>query len=808
MRKFYFLSLMMALLVSLSAAAKKTNSITGTIKDESKNGIENLAVFLYQASDAALVKTSITDKSGQFSFSNVKNGQYFIKVSSLNHEEHKSEIISIENNAALVNEIILKSKSKSLNQVNIVAKKPFVERKVDKTVVNVEGSSVAVGATALELLQKAPGISVDQNDNISMQGKQGVLIQIDGKMTYMSGADVTNLLKNMQSSEIQTIELMTNPSSKYDASGNSGIINIKTKKGKSLGTNGSVNAGVGYGKFWRANSGVNFNNRSENTNVFGSFNSAYNKGFQTIDIDRIANGTPNTYFMQKSELINTRTSNNFKIGTDYFINKNNTLGFLVNGFINQGKENIGSTTQIGPAFNSFDSFISSENNGKRKFQNMAYNLNYKSVLDTLGQEISVDVDYAKYNGNEKMDLKNQFYLANGANNQPDVLLNNDTPSDIDIKSFKIDYILPLNKTLKFEAGVKSSWVKTDNELIATQLKDNAWQNVTSRSNHFIYDENVNAAYANLSKEFKTTKLQIGLRAENTASKGNLITTDNVVKRNYLDFFPSLFVSQKLSEHNQMSFSYSRRLDRPDYDALNPFIEYLDQYTYQKGNPFLNPQYTHNFELNYTFYDAYSLTLGYSKVNDVITEVILPDHSTKSLFATKKNLAQNTNFNVNLNFPIEVTKWWNFNNDINVFYLGFKSPNLEGVDLNTGKTSYQIKSQHSFTIMPGLSAELNGSYESPLVYGTLSLKSRQSIDAGLNKSLWKKSATLKVTLNDVFNTLEQNLDSSYPGLSYSLHQKRNTQMIRVAFTYRFGNKDVKAARRRSNGSDSEQGRLKS
>ena len=361
--------------------------------------------------------------------------------------------------------------------------------------------------------------------------------------------------------------------------------------------------------------------------------------------------------------------------------------------------------------------------------------------------------------------------------------------------------------MKLEAGVKSSWVKTDNDLQAEEFVNNNWQNDVRRSNQFVYDENVNAAYTNLNKQFKNTSVQIGLRMEQTNSKGNLITTNTVVKRSYWDFFPTLFVQQNLSKNNQLGFSYSRRIDRPSYDALNPFIYYLDQYTYNKGNPFLNPQYTHNFELSYTLLQKYMLTLGYSRVNDVIAEVILPDEAQKALYQTNANIATNISYSANLNVPVQITKWWQTNNNLNVFYLSFESPNLAGRALKTGKTSFQFKSQQTFTIVNGFTAELNGNYESPLDYGTLSLKARYSIDAGLSKTLFNKKASLKLALSDVFNMSENNLSSAYPGLTYTVHQKNETRVGRISFTYRFGKNEIKPARRRSTGTESEQGRMK-
>ena len=797
------------LTVTASAQTTPKSNITGVILDENKKPADYVTVVLFRAVDSTIVKTAFTDQTGTFGFSVSQRGDYFYKASNMGYKTLKSRTIGLTeaNQKIDFGSNQLTSTSQNLKDVTVAVTKPLIERKMDKVVMNVSNSSIMTGSTALEVLQKAPGVSVDQNDNISMQGKQGVLIQLDGKQTYMSSADVANLLRNMQSSEIETIELITNPSSKYDAAGNSGIINIRTKKSKSGGTNGSLSATAGFGRNFRGNTGINLNHRTEKLNLFGNYNYGTTERENLITIDRVSNGTPDTYFMQSGDSRRKQQNNNFKAGLDYFIDKKNTIGLLVNGYFNHGNEKSANNTLIGPSFNQVDSSLVSKTLQTNKYNNLSYNLNYKSVLDTAGSEISADLDYSRYSGNDGSDYENDYLFANGTRMRPVNYIRNNTPSKIDIKAFKIDYNVSLSKTVKLEAGLKSSWVKTDNDLQAEELVNNNWQNDVRRSNRFVYDENVNAAYTNINKQFKNTSIQLGLRMEQTNSKGNLITTNTVVDRSYWDFFPTLFIQQTLSKNNQLGFSYSRRIDRPSYDALNPFVYYLDQYTYNKGNPFLKPQYTNNVELSYTFKQKYMLTLGYSRTTDVITEVLLPDAAQKALFQTNENLARNISYNANLNVPLQVAKWWQMNNNLNVFYLSFEAPDLAGSALKTGKTSFQFKSQQTFTIVSGFTAELNGSYESPIDYGTLSLKSRYYVDAGLSKSLLKKKASLKFAVSDIFNISENNLSSTYPGLNYYVHQKNESRIARLSFTYRFGKNEIKPARRRATGTESEQGRMK-
>jgi len=812
MKTFYKLSfIIVAAFTSLHVFGQTTSktNISGKILDENKKPADYVTVVLYKAADSSIVKTAFTDQSGVFGFSVATKGDYFYKASSMGYKTLKSKTETLADDQQIdFGSAQLVSTTQNLKEVTVAANIPLVERKMDRTVMNVANSSIASGSTALELLQKAPGVNVDQNDNISMQGKQGVLIQIDGKQTYMSNADVANLLRGMQSSEIETIELITNPSAKYDAAGNSGIINIKTKKNKGGGTNGSLTAALGRGTNFRSSAGGSLNHRTKSLNLFGNYNYYQRKRETFLELDRIANVSPsNRYFSQTSNFGRKNDGQNFKAGADFFLNKNNTIGVLLSGYTGNSNEGSVNKTQIGPSFLQGDSSVLANNIIRNKYNNLSYNLNYKSVLDSAGQEITIDLDYGRYKGNDNADYVSDYFFNNGSLIRPTVITRNITPSVINIKAFKIDYALPLKKQMKLEAGLKSSWVTTDNNLIAEQFISNNWQNNQLLSNQFVYDENVNAAYVNFNKQFKTTGIQLGLRAEQTNSKGNSITTNKVIDREYLDFFPSVFINQKLDKNNDINLSYSRRIDRPSYDALNPFVYFLDQYTYNQGNPFLNPQYTNNFEFTYLLKKKYSLTLNYSKTTDVITEVLLPDNEKQALFQTNQNIATQNAYSLVINAPISFAKWWNSNNSVNVFYIGFKAPDIAGQKLDNKSTSFQFKSQHSFNIQPGLSAELMFRYDSPVTFGVMEIKTRYGLDAGISKSLLNKKASLKLAANDIFNTQINRINSAFPGLYYSLYQVNDRQYVSLTFTYRFGKNEIKPARNRSTGLESEQGRMK-
>ncbi|HEY0896156.1 MAG TPA: TonB-dependent receptor [Sphingobacteriaceae bacterium] len=811
LRLFFLALLLLPFMLPAAAQVKIAGSrVTGLVQDEEQKPMEFATLILMNSRDSSMVKSAVSDQTGKFIFENVPAGNYRVSANMMGYLKAVSLPFPIDEKHQVADAGILKLSvsSRALKEVTVVSSRPFVERKVDRLVVNVEGSSVAAGSTALEVLQKAPGITVDQHDNISMQGKQGVLVMLDGKQTYMSNSDVANLLKGMPSTQIESIELITNPSARYDASGNSGIINIRTRKSQKGGTNGSLTAGAGLGDNHRTNAGIVLNHRTNNINLYGNYNYGYNKRVKDMTINRINSQTDqNTFFGQEGTSLRNVDNNNFKAGIDISLNKRNTLGFMVNGYLNSGHVQDDNITRIGSSFALQDSSLIAINNGADKYRNMAYNMNYKAVLDSNGQELSFDVDYSAYRGNDNMSYDTKYFNADGSLSRPREIVRNGTPSNIDIKAFKVDYTKSLNKKMKLEAGLKSSWVETDNNFRYEQLLDNNWTNDPRRSNHFVYDENVNAAYVNLNNQFGKTSVQAGLRAEQTNSTGNLITTGKEVDRSYLDLFPSVFINHSLSEDHNLGLSYSRRIDRPSYDALNPFEFYLDQYTYNQGNPFLTPQYTNNFEVTYMYKKKYSFGLGYSLTNDVITEVLLPDTTRKALFQTMENLNKQINYSFSANAPVSFTRWWNASNNLVVFYLGFRSENLRGKELNTGKVAYQFKSQHTFIVNKDLSAELSADYQAPLEYGALRIQAEYGIDLGLSKSFMDKKASVKLAMSDVFNTRKQKISSVYDGLTYDLVQKHETRIARVTFSYRFGKNEIKPARRRSTGLEDEQRRMK-
>jgi iron complex outermembrane recepter protein len=787
--------------------AKPTGTVSGTLLDEKGKPMGYATVSLLKASDSTTVKGTLSNDAGTYILDGIQPGTYIIKATTVGYLNTVSSVFTTTTAKTTVAPLKMQLASRSLSTVTITAAAPVIEVRSDRTVMNVANSPLAAGNSAMDILERAPGVTIDKDDNISLKGKQGVTVMINDKLTYLSSAQLATLLRSTDGTTIQSIEVITNPSAKYDASGNSGIINIKLKKNKQSGTNGSITEGIGYGKFGRDNSSLSLNHKEGNLNVFGTFSHDDNKRDHTLDIGRIVtDNNSQTFFNQASDMVSANHDNSYRLGADYDMSSKNTIGFLVSGYFNGETDTNNNLTKIGstPAVDS--SYQTTTSLIKQTYKNIALNLNDRFQIDTNGQALAVDLDYSKFNNNSNAQYNTFFYLPGGISPMEPQFLRNQTPSTITIHTAKADYTYPINKKLKLEAGAKFSDVKTDNNLQAQQFVNGAYTNDTTLTNHFIYTEKITAGYVNLSQEYKKLSIQTGLRAEYTESTGDLTNTNQVVNRHYLDFFPSVFLNYTINDKHQVGLSYSRRIDRPGYDDLNPFVYYLDQYTYQKGNPFLNPQYTNNFEFNYTFNKTINVSLGYSHTTDAITQVLLTDPVSKATYQTTLNLQSQNNYNISINSPYTITKWWTGNVNATAFYLGFKSDTLLGGDLNRGKLAYQGKLTQTFAIANGYKAELMSSYQSSLIYGIFLVKPQYSNDIGVSHSFDDKRASVKFSVSDVFNQRRNDVTSNYQTNDLNIKQKNDTRVARLTFTYNFGNNKIKN-REHEGGADDLKGRVK-
>ncbi len=787
------------------------STISGQVKTTAGQPLEFATILLVKATDStALVKGAISDAAGIYTFDNVLSGQYRVAAQQVGYTKTYSVPFAVEAGQLGVTApaLAIAEESKNLKEVKVVAKKQFIEQQVDRTVINVENSIVASGNTALEVLEKAPGVTIDrQNDQIQLKGKSGVIVMIDGKQTYLSVQEVSNLLKNTPSDNIEKIEIITNPGSKYDASGNSGIINIKMKRDKNFGTNGTAIIGAGVGRFEKTNASLNLNHREGRLSSFGSINGFYGRRFQTNELNRVVPLAGQTaYIDQSSYRVNQSENLNVRAGFDYNLSKKSTIGAVVTGFTNHWEQPNGiNTSYIQNSARQITLVPTTIVKSDNRWQNLTGNVNYKYDFDGKGREITADADYSRFNANNLNDMTTRFYNEAGQEVQPSQRFRNPMVASIDIWAAKADYVHP-TKNGKFEAGAKSSVVNTDNDMQYFDIVDGREVLNKSQTNLFRYRENINAAYTNYAAKLnKKTSIQAGLRVEHTNSEGNSVTLNRVVSRNYVNLFPTLHVSRQLDTNNVLNFSYSRRIDRPSYQDLNPFRFYLDKYTYQEGNPYLRPQMTHSVELTHVFKGAFSTALGYSRTNDIIIREVPgqnPEDSTT--FVMTQNLKLQQNVNLTLSFPVTVTKWWKMQNNVSVLYNKLET-NYRGGQLDVNFVTYNVYASNTFTFTKTLSGELAGWYNSAGIYGFFKSQPMGAFSLGLQKKVLDGKGSIKLNANDPFWMNQFRGAANYQDINFKIRARWESRVVRATFTYRFGNQNVKAARQRQSATSAEQNR---
>ena len=797
--------ILFATLFSISLQAQQ---VTGIARDEQGKSLPGASAALKKTKDSTVVKLAVSNQTGKYEFGNIPSGLYFVSFSHVGYAPKNSVVFEVkgEGPTEVPGTTLIKA-SNDLKEVVVTSRKPPVEVKADKIILNVEGSVNAVGQDALELLRKSPGVMVDKDDNLSVSGKNGVQVFIDGRPTPLSGKDLSEYLKTLQSSSIESIEIISNPSAKYEAAGNAGIINIRLKKNKSFGTNGTVNAGYNIGTYAKYNGGLSLNHRDQNINLFGNYNYNHNLTETNFNLYR---KQLDTLFDQRSTIKSDNNSHNFKAGLDYFVNKKTTIGMIVNGTFSDNNLQTKSSTPISyiPT-GQVDRILEANNRSKGRRDNGNLNLNYR-YADTSGHEWTMDGDYGIYRIKSDQ-LQPNAYFDPAGNPLYSLVYNMLAPTDIDIYSFKTDYAQNFKKG-RLELGAKTSYVTSGNDFQQFNVfTGNAKVQDTLHSNNFNYKENINAVYANYNRPFKGWTIQAGLRVENTNAKGvstgyklenaNYMTYDSGFDRHYTNFFPSGAVTYNKNPMKQVTLTYSRRIDRPAYQDLNPFEFKLDEYTFQKGNTQLRPQYTNSIGLTYMYKYKLTTTLNYSHVNDVFTQLVDTVDRSRA-FISKKNLATQDIASLNISYPFQY-KWYSVFANANTYYSIYKANFGTGRTVNVNVFAVNIFAQQTARLGHGWTGEISGFYNSPSVYqGTFKTRTIWSIDGGLSKTVMKNKGTVKASLSDIFNTLHFTSTSDFAGQFIRASGNFESRQFKLYFTYRFGNTQVKAARQRKTGAEEE------
>jgi hypothetical protein len=811
MQKLFIILILLPALFSRGYAQINSGKISGKIQSANE-GINGATINVLKAKDSSLIKMSVCDKTGAFEIEKIANGQYFVKVTAVGYTPFSSKPFTINGNSSnvIIPTIELVKTSKDLKAVTVTTTRPLIENKIDKLVVNVEAAISNAGSTALDVLEKSPGVTVDRDGNISLKGKEGVIILIDGKQTYLSSADLATLLRNTPANQLDQIEIMSQPSAKYDASGNSGMINIKTKKNQLEGFNGSLSLSYTQGKYSRTNNSFVFNKRKGKLNLFTTVGVSYNQNFFNIDLIRnIRNNAASpvsSVFNQTTANYRHDQPNSIKAGFDFFASKKTTLGAVVNfTYLNAGGSGE-SSTNIYNGSNTLTSVNTANSEFKYDWHNYSANVNFRHVMDTTGKEITADADYILYHKTNPGTNDNYTYDSYNQLIGFPYLLRTSTPSDINIYTAKVDYVHPIKKVVKIEAGMKSSYVNTDNVADYTYY-DNptlSWK-IDSRTNHFKYNENINAAYLNASKQVNKWGYQLGIRAENTNAKGTQIRTSEGFKKNYTQLFPTAYVSYTFDKKNTFALSYGRRIDRPNYQDMNPFRYFLDKFSYREGNPNLTPQFTQNVELSHNYKGQLNTSLNYTRTTDVITDIFIQNDTDSTLAYKRQNIATRRNIGLSVNYNKAINKIWTFTFFANVFNNYFQGV-INNALLNLEYTSFQLNSSNQFKLKKGWSAEVSGLYRYKMLEASSISEPLGMISFGAAKQILKNKGTVRLNIRDPFYTMKFTGSTKFDNIDMKTKFRFDSRTVALAFTYRFGkNQNNIPQRKRTSASQDEQNR---
>ncbi|KAA2240159.1 TonB-dependent receptor [Chitinophaga agrisoli] len=686
-----------------------------------------------------------------------------------------------------------------LQAVTVNGVKPYIVMRTDKIILNVAESPIAAGGDALQVLSHAPGVIDQGNGNFELRGKR-VAVLIDGQDSRLSGEALKDWLAAMPANSIDKIELISNPPARYDARG-AAVINIISTRNRNFGANGTVNAGIGAGQYTRYNAGMGLNYRNERVNVYGNYDYSYNKQYYREQSVRQLNNNRN--IAESSWETRERNNHSFKAGADYDINARSAAGIVLKGLLNYRYRKVDTRSVMDRHPQTVDSFSTVNTTGDLLLFNPSINAYYRLDLDTTGKQLTVNADYFHYDKSWNDDYITNFYEPHGSKLREPYLLQDNSPADNMISSVAADYTQPLWKG-KLEAGVKATITTTDNDIQWRQQREKQWVIDSGKTNHFVYRENIYAAYANYSRTLGKFDLQAGLRAEHTHMEGESLTLNKINTRDQLDLFPSFVAMYNQSAKHHYGFSYRKSIERFSFNIVNPFVTYVSQYFYYQGNPNIRPSIGHAFELSYTYNDELFTTLSYQRYSRVLTDIYRQDTG-NVVISTYVNLRSAYAVNASIIHTKSVIKdVWNMTSTVMATYAKYieRGP----YRLTNASVGMYANVSNSIMIGKGLTAELSATYTSPMAYGVYKMKARYYIDAGIAKNILHNAGRVSLNVTDIFNTYTNKYDISSFGVISSFNDKEESRFVKLAFSYKFGNQRVKAAGNRKTGIEKERARM--
>jgi outer membrane receptor protein involved in Fe transport len=760
-----------------------TYKLYGQILDNKNEGLPYVAIGIFNVKDSSYVKGSATETNGKFSIQ-VAPGNYYAKVSFLSFEDKIISNILVSNKDVDLKKSSLIPSSKNLAEFDVIEEKKLMELDLDKRVYNVEKDVTNQGADASEILDNVPSVSVDVDGNVSLRGSENVRVLINGKPSGLAATSTAEALKQLQGNQIEKIEIVTNPSARYDAEGEVGIINIILKKDRREGFNGSINVDFGYPNNYGG--GFNITLKKKNINVFTGYGISFREspGFKKTDQQFTY---PDTSFSYTSDqqMFRLNTNHNFRLGTEVFLNNYNSITI-------SGKYNVGvGDNKTNLTYTDYDEFDvvtqSVERDEIEEKDRYSYDIsmNYRKTFKQKDRLLTFDISKSERVDNENSTIT-QINDVVISENLEQRIFNNDSG---DNWLFQTDYIHPVKKG-KIEFGLKYTNNNINDDYAVEQFNDtvNDWNLIPGFNNLVLYNEKVSASYLMFGKKIKNFSFQFGIRSEYTEVTTELVNTNSINKRDYLDFFPSTHFSYELKKDNSLQIGYSRRIRRPRHWWLLPFFSFSDSRSTPSGNPNLNPEYTDSYELGHlkNWKKSSLLTSLYYRYSTQVMDWVVFSDEEGITRRMPINLGVKDAFGLEFSGSYEIIKWWNLRGSFN-FFREIRDGEFNGIQYDIDQYSWSTRLNSKWVIKKKVNLQASINYRAPKQSPQGETRARYSIDSGFSFDLLKGNGTLAFNVKDLLNTRKRISTSHGENFVSEFEMQWRSRYFRLSFTYRVNQK---------------------
>ncbi|MBW8684650.1 TonB-dependent receptor [Chitinophaga rhizophila] len=791
MKYSYLMVLMLVLAIPPGSFAQRC-LLAGDVKDVEGNTLPFASVIARFADNYNKVVNAQADSAGNYRL-RLSPGRYILSASFLNANQPFGDTLVLTGDS-IWHTLTLHTTATRLSGVTVTALSPPVTAEKGKIVFNVQNAANEPGQTALDLLSKIPGITVDGEGNITYAGSNGVNIMVNGRMTYLSGPQLANYLKGLNTADLAKIELITSPDASFDAAGNAGIINIVSRKKFAGGLAIDLRSAVSAGRYLMTNQHADLTYAAQKISLYGSFD--FNTPHKYLDRKggNVLPKTDNQLYLERN------TGSAYKIryytwrtGAVYRLHPRHTIGVHYHGYLDDFTCVHSTTLQTLSPSGRVQTISNSRNNIIEPYHYDAVNLTYQYDLDSLGKKLTLDADYTSYRNYSDAAMHVRDYLPDGTLTAENTL-SSYQPGFVKIRSVKADAELPFNSLL-VKAGLKYAAVTNDNNFRFDSLQHGVVTEVDNISNHFRYNERIAAAYVFGTMRLKKTSFNAGLRLEHTDASADLLKQGSRNKWNFLQLFPSFSIEHTLNDYHNLSVQLSRRINRPGYTALNPVRWYRDPYFYYSGNPGLIPDLAWNVSATYSLHKKYIFNIGYRHSNRYLSEQLAFDEYSRAIRSQTANLGAMQRGDLRIAIPLSILPVWQVQGNANISYTTYPISMISG-SRQFSQWAASLTLQQDFTLPAGIKATVSSYLTTAELHGIYRTRPIYYHDAGVKKSVWQNKCTIQVSVSDIFNTsrLQGVALTDYTDFHYN--DKPDTRRVGVAVTYHFGGRSVKQAERKT------------